>query len=75
MHIDEKAEAEIKGMIQETVQETFTAPIMLVLFVENAFKHGTGLKLPSSWIYITLTLCATQPYLMNSANEICSPES
>ncbi|MFD2514760.1 sensor histidine kinase [Pontibacter locisalis] len=43
----------IETKIQEVVSDKFIAPMLLIPFVENAFKHGISLK-HKSWIRITL---------------------
>ncbi|WP_230471163.1 sensor histidine kinase [Hymenobacter jejuensis] len=43
----------IQTTIDEVVDEQFIAPMLLIPFVENAFKHGISLQEPS-WIRITL---------------------
>ncbi|WP_020600599.1 sensor histidine kinase [Spirosoma panaciterrae] len=61
MRLDESHNIEIRVTIQEPDREIYLAPMMLVPFVENAFKHGISFRHPS-WIYITLTLDATHLY-------------
>ncbi|MBN8821681.1 MULTISPECIES: histidine kinase [unclassified Spirosoma] len=61
MRLDESHNIEIRVTIQEPEREIYLAPMMLVPFVENAFKHGISLRYPS-WIYTTLTLDATHLY-------------
>ncbi|GAB3928439.1 sensor histidine kinase [Larkinella terrae] len=55
MRLDETHGIEIRVTIQEPNRDLYIAPMMLIPFVENAFKHGISLRNPS-WIYITLTL-------------------
>ena len=43
----------IETKIQEVVSDKFIAPMLLIPFVENAFKHGISLK-HKSWIRVTL---------------------
>ncbi|RDV15162.1 sensor histidine kinase [Pontibacter diazotrophicus] len=43
----------IQTKIEDVVAETFIAPMLLIPFVENAFKHGISLK-HKSWIRVTL---------------------
>lgn len=61
MRLDESHGIEIRVNIQEPDRDIYLAPMMLIPFVENAFKHGISLRNPS-WIYITLTLDATRLY-------------
>ncbi|WP_338870662.1 histidine kinase [Spirosoma sp. SC4-14] len=61
MRLDESHAIEIRVNIQEPDRDIYLAPMMLIPFVENAFKHGISLRNPS-WIYITLTLDATRLY-------------
>ncbi|GAB3905749.1 hypothetical protein GCM10028803_37070 [Larkinella knui] len=55
MRLDETHGIEIRVTIQEPDRDVSIAPMMLLPFVENAFKHGISLRNPS-WIFITLTL-------------------
>jgi hypothetical protein len=43
----------IQAKIEDVVGDKFIAPMLLIPFVENAFKHGISLK-QRSWIKITL---------------------
>ncbi|RYC68838.1 sensor histidine kinase [Spirosoma sordidisoli] len=61
MRIDPTHDIDIRVTIQEPVRAIYLAPMMLIPFVENAFKHGISLR-QSSWIYITLTLDDTRLY-------------
>ncbi|GAB4028235.1 sensor histidine kinase [Spirosoma gilvum] len=61
MRLDESHNIEIRVTLQEPDREIYLAPMMLIPFVENAFKHGISLRNPS-WIYVTLTLDATHLY-------------
>ena len=61
MRLDESHGIEIRVTIQEPDRDIYLAPMMLIPFVENAFKHGISLRNPS-WIYITLTLDTTHLY-------------
>jgi two-component system LytT family sensor kinase len=55
MRLDESHGIEIRVTIQEPDRDVSIAPMMLIPFVENAFKHGISLRNPS-WIFVTLTL-------------------
>ena len=55
MRLDESHGIEIRVTIQEPDRDVSIAPMMLIPFVENAFKHGISLRKPS-WIFVTLTL-------------------
>ncbi|WP_247233394.1 sensor histidine kinase [Telluribacter sp. SYSU D00476] len=59
LRIDESQGVDIKVNIHAPDRELYLAPMLLVPFVENAFKHGVSLQHPS-WIYITLTTTSTQ---------------
>ncbi|RRB02133.1 sensor histidine kinase [Larkinella rosea] len=61
MRLDETHGIEIRVTIQESNRDLYIAPMMLIPFVENAFKHGISLRNPS-WIYITLTLDSSTIY-------------
>ncbi|GAB3951711.1 hypothetical protein GCM10028805_32410 [Spirosoma harenae] len=61
MRLDESHGMEIRVTIQDPDRDIYLAPMMLIPFVENAFKHGISLRNPS-WIYITLTLDKTHLY-------------
>ncbi|WP_130858410.1 sensor histidine kinase [Olivibacter jilunii] len=41
--------------IQQVTKDLFIAPMLLIPFVENAFKHGISLKEPS-WIKVNLSM-------------------
>jgi two-component system, LytTR family, sensor kinase len=43
----------IETRIEDELTEKYIAPMLLIPFVENAFKHGVSLK-HKSWIKITL---------------------
>ncbi|MCJ8163944.1 histidine kinase [Pontibacter sp. E15-1] len=43
----------IQAKLEDVLDEKFIAPMLLIPFVENAFKHGISLKQPS-WIRVTL---------------------
>ncbi|WP_237144859.1 sensor histidine kinase [Pontibacter pamirensis] len=43
----------IESRIEEVLRESYIGPMLLIPFVENAFKHGISLK-HRSWIKITL---------------------
>jgi LytS/YehU family sensor histidine kinase len=43
----------IEPKIEDLLEEKYIAPMLLIPFVENAFKHGISLKY-KSWIRITL---------------------
>ncbi|MFD1144276.1 sensor histidine kinase [Larkinella insperata] len=61
MRLDESHGIEIRVTISEPNRDISIAPMMLIPFVENAFKHGISLRNPS-WIFITLTLDLTTLY-------------
>lgn len=47
------SEISIEAKIDDVIDDKFIAPMLLIPFVENAFKHGISLK-RKSWIRITL---------------------
>ncbi|MBC5994460.1 sensor histidine kinase [Pontibacter cellulosilyticus] len=51
----------IETKIQEVVSDKFIAPMLLIPFVENAFKHGISLK-HKSWIRVTLHIAGNKLY-------------
>ena len=51
----------IETKIQDVVSDKFIAPMLLIPFVENAFKHGISLK-HKSWIRITLHVAGDKLY-------------
>ncbi|GAB3340137.1 hypothetical protein GCM10027299_53320 [Larkinella ripae] len=61
MRLDESHGIEIRVTIQESERDVSIAPMILIPFVENAFKHGISLRNPS-WIFVTLTLDSTTLY-------------
>ncbi|MCP9769558.1 sensor protein lytS [Lacihabitans sp. LS3-19] len=61
MRVDENQDIKLEINIQKTDKEVFVAPMLLVPFVENAFKHGISFRSPS-WIFITLTHDAQHLY-------------
>jgi two-component system, LytTR family, sensor kinase len=61
IRLDESRDIDITVRIQEPGPAIFLAPMLLIPFVENAFKHGISLRNPS-WIAVTLTLDASSLY-------------
>jgi sensor histidine kinase YesM len=53
LRTDKVSGVEIETDIQRGMEEEFIAPMLLIPFVENAFKHGVSLTQPSH-IYIAL---------------------
>jgi len=53
LRTDKVSGVEIETDIQRGIEEEFIAPMLLIPFVENAFKHGVSLVHPSH-IYIAL---------------------
>ncbi|GAB3203383.1 sensor histidine kinase YesM [Pontibacter aydingkolensis] len=51
----------IETKIQDVVSDKFIAPMLLIPFVENAFKHGISLK-HKSWIRVTLHTAGNKLY-------------
>ncbi|MFC5412597.1 sensor histidine kinase [Larkinella bovis] len=73
MRLDESHGIEIRVTIQEPDRAVSIAPMILLPFVENAFKHGISLRNPS-WIFVTLTLDLTTIYFKvhNSRHPVSS---
>ena len=61
IRLDETRDIDITVRIQEPGPAIYLAPMLLIPFVENAFKHGISLRNPS-WIAVTLTLDASSVY-------------
>ncbi len=61
IRIDETQGIEIKVILNHPDNDVYIAPMMLIPFVENAFKHGISHRSPS-WIFITLSFDATRLY-------------
>lgn len=61
IRIDETQGIEIKVVLNQPANEVYIAPMMLIPFVENAFKHGISHRSPS-WIFITLSFDAKHLY-------------
>src|SRR5690606_30193386 len=53
LRTSQSPEISIQTKIEEVIDDKFIAPMLLIPFVENAFKHGISLK-NKSWIKITL---------------------
>ena len=47
---------DISIAVSGTVENYQIAPFLLLPFVENAFKHGTGKQLDQSWISLNITM-------------------
>ncbi|WP_371415906.1 hypothetical protein [Pontibacter sp. SGAir0037] len=60
----------IQTKIEDVLEEKFIAPMLLIPFVENAFKHGISLK-GQSWIKITLYFAQDKLYydIYNSTHQ------
>ncbi len=61
IRIDESQGIDIRVRIQQPPREIYIAPMMLLPFVENAFKHGISHVHPS-WIFITLSFDESSLY-------------
>lgn len=61
IRIDETQGIDIRVVLNQPDTEVYIAPMMLIPFVENAFKHGISHRFPS-WIFITLSFDATHLY-------------
>jgi len=55
LRVDETQGVDIRVNLTVAMSQAYIAPMMLIPFVENAFKHGISHRSPS-WIYITLTV-------------------
>ncbi|AKQ45643.1 histidine kinase [Rufibacter radiotolerans] len=53
LRISTSPNIQIQTKIEDVIDDKFIAPMLLIPFVENAFKHGISLK-NQSWIKITL---------------------
>ncbi|MCC9165927.1 histidine kinase [Pontibacter harenae] len=53
LRVSTSPDISIEAKIEDVLEEKFIAPMLLIPFVENAFKHGISLK-HKSWIRITL---------------------
>jgi|GEM_PF-564006 len=55
LRVDETQGVEINVNLAVAMSNAYIAPMMLIPFVENAFKHGISHRSPS-WIHVTLTV-------------------
>ncbi|WP_460892941.1 sensor histidine kinase [Rufibacter soli] len=53
LRISTSPDIQIQTTIEDVIEDKFIAPMLLIPFVENAFKHGISLK-NRSWIKISL---------------------
>jgi two-component system, LytTR family, sensor kinase len=76
LRIEASENIEIKTEINETDCNHTIAPMLLIPFVENAFKHGISLK-HKSWIKISLHCDAESLYLdvYNSLHDRTAPDT
>ncbi|SDK31733.1 Histidine kinase [Catalinimonas alkaloidigena] len=75
LRIGEHPQIDIQLQLPETECHEPIAPMLLMPFVENAFKHGISLQRPS-WIYVELT-CAPKCIrliVQNSCHERCKAD-
>lgn len=63
---------EISTNIEGDVEGRFIAPLLLLPFIENAFKHGTSEQLEKPWLSIDLSVKQSLLHfkIVNSKNEI-----
>jgi two-component system, LytTR family, sensor kinase len=61
IRIDETQGIDIKVLLHQPVGPVYMAPMMLIPFVENAFKHGISHRSPS-FIFISLSFDAAHLY-------------
>jgi hypothetical protein len=55
LRVDETQGVDITVSLSLAMPQAYIAPMMLIPFVENAFKHGISHKSPS-WIHVTLAV-------------------
>src|SRR6185312_14016965 len=62
---------DISWDVSGEVQDKFIAPLMLVPFIENAFKHGTSEQIEKCWLSIDLSVKGNKLKIKiaNSKNE------
>jgi hypothetical protein len=65
---------EISVNIEGDIEGKFIAPLLLLPFIENAFKHGTSEQLGKSWLSMDLSVKQNvlQCKIVNSKNESSS---
>jgi hypothetical protein len=47
---------EISWNIEGAIEDKFIAPLMLIPFLENAFKHGTSEQIEKSWLSVDISV-------------------
>ena len=67
---------EISTNIEGDVEGKFIAPLLLLPFIENAFKHGTSEQLEKPWLGFDLSVKENMLRfkIVNSKNDLPSPE-
>lgn len=62
---------DISWKVSGDVQDTFIAPLMMLPFLENAFKHGTSEQIEKSWLSVDISVVENQlkVKIANSKNE------
>jgi sensor histidine kinase YesM len=62
---------EVSLNIEGTIQGNYIAPLLLLPFIENAFKHGTSEQLEKPWLSIDISVKqnALRAKILNSKNE------
>lgn len=65
---------DISWNVEGEVQDKFIAPLMMLPFLENAFKHGTSEQIEKSWLSVDVSVKKNtlKAKIVNSKNE-CVP--
>lgn len=62
---------DISWKVSGEVRDTFIAPLMMLPFLENAFKHGTSEQIEKSWLSVDISVVRNmlKVKIANSKNE------
>ena len=62
---------DISWNVEGATREQFIAPLMMLPFIENAFKHGTSEQIEKSWLSVDITVKGNRlnAKIANSKNE------
>lgn len=62
---------DISWNVEGEVQDKFIAPLMMLPFLENAFKHGTSQQIEKSWLSVDMSVKENtlKAKIVNSKNE------